>query len=109
SLRGVACDRRTIRSLEAIFRLLVAGCRLCVGKAAMPSFFQPTTNHPQPTLTVIGTPPSRDTIVREETTMPMHDWTRVAAGIYHDFHHEWISAIKQALNAVLPGTYYALA
>jgi hypothetical protein len=22
--------------------------------------------------------------------MPMHDWTRVDAGIYHDFHHEWI-------------------
>lgn len=41
--------------------------------------------------------------------MPMHDWTRVAAGIYHDFHHEWISAIKHALNAALPGTYYALA
>ncbi len=30
--------------------------------------------------------------------MPMHDWTRVDAGIYHDFHHEWISEIKRALN-----------
>ncbi len=42
--------------------------------------------------------------------MPMHDWTRVDAGIYHDFHHEWISEIKRALNrGLLPEDYYALA
>jgi hypothetical protein len=42
--------------------------------------------------------------------MPIHDWTRVDAGIFHDFHHEWISTIKRALNAgVLPAGYYALA
>ena len=42
--------------------------------------------------------------------MPMHDWTRVEAGIYHDFHHEWISEIKRALNrGLLPEDYYALA
>jgi len=42
--------------------------------------------------------------------MPVHDWTRVFAGIYHDFHHEWISTIKRALNCQLKGTaYYALA
>lgn len=41
--------------------------------------------------------------------MPMHDWTRVDAGIFHDFHHEWISEIKRALNSVLPSDYYALA
>ncbi len=42
--------------------------------------------------------------------MPIHDWTRVAAGIFHDFHHEWISTIKRALNEKLSGTdYYALA
>lgn len=23
--------------------------------------------------------------------MPMHDWTRVAAGIFHAFHHDWIT------------------
>lgn len=39
----------------------------------------------------------------------MHDWTRVESGIYHDFHHEWISSIKHALNALLPSDYYALA
>ncbi len=42
--------------------------------------------------------------------MPIHDWTRVDAGIFHDFHHEWISTIKRALNAgLLPPHYYALA
>jgi hypothetical protein len=42
--------------------------------------------------------------------MPMHDWTRVDAGIYHDFHHKWISEIKRALNrGLLPADYYALA
>jgi hypothetical protein len=42
--------------------------------------------------------------------MPVHDWTRVKAGIFHDFHHEWIATIKHALNRQLKGTnYYALA
>jgi hypothetical protein len=42
--------------------------------------------------------------------MPIHDWTRVLAGIFHDFHHEWISTIKHALNqGILPPDYYALA
>jgi hypothetical protein len=42
--------------------------------------------------------------------MPMHDWTRVEAGIYHDFHHEWISAIKKSLNkGLLNSGYYAMA
>lgn len=42
--------------------------------------------------------------------MPMHDWTKVIAGIFHDFHHEWISTIRNALNAgLLPADYYALA
>jgi hypothetical protein len=41
--------------------------------------------------------------------MPMHDWTKVAAGIYHDFHHGWIEEIKRALNRVLPAEYYAMA
>jgi hypothetical protein len=42
--------------------------------------------------------------------MPIHDWTRVTAGIFHDFHHEWISTIKRALNGgLLPPGYYAMA
>ncbi|MBI3461548.1 MAG: DUF4058 family protein [Planctomycetes bacterium] len=42
--------------------------------------------------------------------MPVHDWTRVEAGIFHDFHHAWIEEIKRVLNSgVLPNGYYALA
>jgi Protein of unknown function (DUF4058) len=42
--------------------------------------------------------------------MPVHDWKRVKAGIFHDFHHEWISQIKRALNSGgLPQDYYAMA
>jgi Protein of unknown function (DUF4058) len=41
--------------------------------------------------------------------MPMHDWTEVDAGIFHAFHHEWISEIFRALNrGLLPQGYYAL-
>jgi len=31
--------------------------------------------------------------------MPLHDWTRVPAGLYHDFHQSWSIRIKDALNA----------
>jgi hypothetical protein len=40
--------------------------------------------------------------------MPMHDWTRVDAGIYHAFHHEWISEIHRAVLRRLPPDYYSL-
>ena len=41
--------------------------------------------------------------------MPMHDWTAVPAGILPAFHHGWISALCNTLNAgMLPGEYYAL-
>lgn len=41
--------------------------------------------------------------------MPMHDWTRVTAGIFHAFHHDWITEIGRALNrGLLPKDYYAL-
>jgi hypothetical protein len=46
----------------------------------------------------------------EALAMPIHDWTRVDAGIFHHFHLEWISAIQRALNSgILPAGYYALA
>ena len=42
--------------------------------------------------------------------MPAHDWSRVAAGIFHHLHHSWIEEIQRALNAgLLPSDYYALA
>jgi hypothetical protein len=41
--------------------------------------------------------------------MPMHDWTRVEAGIFHAFHHDWITELTHALNGgLLPEQYYAL-
>ena len=42
--------------------------------------------------------------------MAIHDWTRVPAGIFHHFHHDWITEISRALNdRVLPDDYYAMA
>jgi hypothetical protein len=42
--------------------------------------------------------------------MPIHDWTRVDSGIFHDFHLAWIAAIRLSLNGgLLPRGYYALA
>src|SRR5207248_3025166 len=41
--------------------------------------------------------------------MPIHDWTRVDAGIFHAFHHDWITELARALNrGLLPPDYYAL-
>src|SRR3954469_14369544 len=51
----------------------------------------------------------RGKMTRGGLAMPMHDWTRVEAGIFHAFHHEWISEIGRALNrGLLPADYYAL-
>jgi hypothetical protein len=42
--------------------------------------------------------------------MPIHDWTRVDAGLFHAFHQRWISALSDALNTGgLPPDYFALA
>jgi hypothetical protein len=30
--------------------------------------------------------------------MPIHDWTRVDAGTFHDFHQAWITHLKETLN-----------
>jgi hypothetical protein len=41
--------------------------------------------------------------------MPVHDWTRVEAGMFHDFHNAWITELRNALNGgLLPNDYYAL-
>jgi hypothetical protein len=41
--------------------------------------------------------------------MPVHDWTRVDAGLFHDFHQGWSIALRNALNAGgLPPDYFAL-
>jgi hypothetical protein len=42
--------------------------------------------------------------------MPIHDWTRVTAGTWHDFHLAWISELRNALNSGrLPPSFYAQA
>ena len=42
--------------------------------------------------------------------MPVHDWSRVEAGLFDHFHHSWIEEIQRTLNAkVLPPHYYAMA
>lgn len=41
--------------------------------------------------------------------MPIHDWSRVDAGLFHDFHQSWTISLKNALNAgCLPADYFAL-
>jgi hypothetical protein len=40
--------------------------------------------------------------------MPIHDWSRVDAGIYHGFHLAWIAELRKALNAgLLPPPFSA--
>lgn len=42
--------------------------------------------------------------------MLVHDWTRVVAGNFHDFHVAWTGAIRTLLNEkLLPPDFYALA
>ena len=41
--------------------------------------------------------------------MPLHDWSRIPAGLFHDFHQTWAIQIKLALNAgILPKGLAAL-
>ncbi len=47
--------------------------------------------------------------IPEKRLMPIHDWSRVEAGIFHDFHQAWTIEIRNALNGgVLPGEFYAM-
>ena len=42
--------------------------------------------------------------------MPIHDWSRVFDGAFHDLHLAWIAELRSALNGgILPPQYYALA
>ncbi|MEZ6122380.1 MAG: DUF4058 family protein [Planctomycetaceae bacterium] len=42
--------------------------------------------------------------------MPLHDWTTVVAGTFHDFHYIWVAEIRRRLNSgLLPDGYYAQA
>jgi hypothetical protein len=42
--------------------------------------------------------------------MPIHDWTRLEPGDFHDFHQCWVVEIRNALNGgLLPPGYMAMA
>jgi hypothetical protein len=42
--------------------------------------------------------------------MPIHDWTRVDAGTFHDFHQGWGIIIRNTLNrGILPPGFFAMA
>src|SRR5271154_3142042 len=42
--------------------------------------------------------------------MPVHDWTLVSDGTFHDFHYSWVLEIKRALKrGLLPKGYYVMA
>jgi len=42
--------------------------------------------------------------------MPIHDWSKVRAGIFHHFHQDWTIEIARTLNrGLLPPMYYAMA
>jgi hypothetical protein len=42
--------------------------------------------------------------------MPIHDWSRVDSGLFHDFHQAWTIEIRNALNSGgLPPGFFALA
>jgi hypothetical protein len=42
--------------------------------------------------------------------MPIHDWTQVRAGIFHNFHFLWTATIANQLNAgLLPPGFFAMA
>jgi hypothetical protein len=52
---------------------------------------------------------NRIRVVMKVEDMPMHDWRKVEAGIFHAFHHRWISELSDFLNGgALPSDYYAL-
>jgi hypothetical protein len=41
--------------------------------------------------------------------MPIHNWSKVDAGLFHHFHQRWIGSLCDGLNAgVLPADYFAL-
>lgn len=34
--------------------------------------------------------------------MPIHNWSAIPAGIFHDFHQDWTIGLKHALYVPLP-------
>jgi len=41
--------------------------------------------------------------------MPIHDWSKLDAGLFRDFHNAWYAAMRGVMNGgLLPDDYYAL-
>jgi hypothetical protein len=40
-------------------------------------------------------------VAERGSAMPVHDWTRVDAGVFHDFHQRWIGAIRVTVEQPL--------
>src|SRR5262249_41631657 len=52
--------------------------------------------------------PRADTMRTRRWSMPIHDWTRVSTGGFHDFHQDWTIEIRRTLNrGLLPPGYAA--
>src|SRR5437868_5093002 len=46
---------------------------------------------------------------KRNNAMPVHDWTRVSDGTFHDFHYSWVLEIKRSLKrGLLPKGYYVM-
>ena len=43
----------------------------------------------------------------DPAAVPLHDWTRVRPGAYHDFHTAWLVYLRRDLKRLLPKDYYA--
>ncbi len=42
--------------------------------------------------------------------MPVHDWSQIDHGVFHDFHQAWTIELRNALNGgVLPSGFFAMA
>ena len=64
------------------------------------------------TVTLADVPGSRynrpETGGISEGSMPIHDWSKAPAGLFHHFHRRWAVSICDALNAGrMPKGYYA--
>ena len=51
--------------------------------------------------------PGRLSRMSDPAAVPLHDWTRVRPGAYHDFHTAWLVYLRRDLKALLPPNYYA--
>src|SRR5438105_3487871 len=50
-----------------------------------------------------------ETLAFRGRAMPIHDWTRVRANRFHDFHQRWTIAICNGLNGgMLPPGFFAM-